>query len=123
MAFVTRLTRSSMLEVKRQDYIRTARAKGMGDRVVIIRHMLRNSLIPVVTILGPAVAGLVTGSFIIENIFRVPGIGDEFVGAINSRDYSMIMGSTLFFALLVAIGNITVDLAYGFLDPRIRSKD
>lgn len=123
MAFVTRLTRSSMLEVKRQDYIRTARAKGMGDRIVIIRHMLRNSLIPVVTILGPAVAGLVTGSFIIENIFRVPGFGDEFVRSINGRDYSMIMGSTLFFAFLVAIGNITVDLVYGFLDPRIRSKD
>ncbi len=122
MAYITRLTRSSMLEVKRQDYIRTARAKGMGERIVITRHMLRNSMIPVVTILGPAVAGLVTGSFIIENIFRVPGIGDEFVGAIGSRDYSMIMGSTLFFALLVAIGNLTVDVAYGFLDPRIRNK-
>lgn len=122
MAFITRLTRSSMLEVKRQDYVRTARAKGMGDRIVISRHMLRNSLIPVVTILGPAVAGLVTGSFIIESIFGVPGIGSDFVSSITARDYSMIMGSTLFFALLVALGNISVDIAYGFLDPRIRNR-
>ncbi len=122
MAFITRLTRSSMLEVKRQDYVRTARAKGLGDRLLILRHMLRNSLIPVITILGPAIAGLVTGSFIIENIFRVPGVGNEFVSAIQARDYSMIMGSTLFFALLVALGNISVDIAYGFLDPRIRNR-
>ncbi len=122
MAYVTRLTRSSVLEVKRQDYIRTARAKGLGDRVVILRHILRNSLIPVITILGPAVAGLVTGSFIIESIFGIPGIGKEFIGAIGSRDYSMIMGSTLFFSLLVALGNIMVDLSYGLIDPRIRNK-
>ncbi|MCA0351428.1 MAG: ABC transporter permease [Chloroflexi bacterium] len=121
MAYITRLTRSSVLEVKRQDYIRTARAKGLGDRVVILRHILRNSLIPVITILGPAVAGLVTGSFIIESVFRVPGIGSEFIGAIGSRDYSMIMGSTLFFSLLVALGNIMVDLSYGLIDPRIRN--
>lgn len=122
MAFITRLTRSSMLEVKQQDYIRTARAKGLAGTVVIIRHMLRNALIPVVTILGPAIAGLITGSFIIESIFRVPGVGSEFVSAITHRDYSMIMGATLFFALLVALANLSVDITYGFLDPRIRSK-
>ncbi|GIV95765.1 MAG: peptide ABC transporter permease [Herpetosiphonaceae bacterium] len=122
MAFITRLTRASMLEVKRQDYIRTAQAKGLSTRAVIMRHMLRNSLIPVVTILGPAVAALVTGSFIIESIFGVPGVGEEFVISITRRDYSMIMGTTLFYALLVALGNLTVDLSYGFLDPRIRTR-
>jgi oligopeptide transport system permease protein len=122
MAFITRLTRSTMLEVKRQDYIRTARAKGLGDRLVIGRHMLRNSLIPVVTILGPAIANLVTGSFIIETIFNVPGMGREYVTAIAARDYSMIMGTTLFYALLVALANLSVDLSYGVLDPRIRAR-
>ncbi|KAB8144971.1 ABC transporter permease [Chloroflexia bacterium SDU3-3] len=122
MAYITRLTRSSMLEVKRQDYIRTARAKGLADLPVIARHMLRNSLIPVITILGPAIADLVTGSFIIENIFGVPGLGYSFVDSIRSRDYSLIMGVTLFYALLVAIANLTVDLSYGVLDPRIRSQ-
>ncbi|MEM8530012.1 MAG: ABC transporter permease [Chloroflexota bacterium] len=123
MALIMRLTRSSMLEVKRQDYIRTARAKGLADRMVVGRHMLRNALIPVVTILGPAIAALVTGSFIIEQVFAVPGMGREFVKAIGARDYSMIMGTTLFYALLVAIANLTVDLSYGLLDPRIRSQD
>ena len=122
MAFITRLTRSAMLEVKRQDYVRTARAKGLGDRLVIGRHMLRNSLIPVVTILGPAIANLVTGSFIIETIFNVPGMGREYVTAIAARDYSMIMGTTLFYALLVALANLSVDLSYGVLDPRIRAR-
>ncbi len=122
MAYVTRLTRSSMLEIKRQDYIRTARAKGLADLAVIARHMLRNSLIPVVTILGPALADLVTGSFIIESIFNVPGMGSEFVSSINGRDYSVIMGTTLFYALLVALANLSVDLSYGVLDPRIRAR-
>ena len=122
MAFITRLTRSSMLEIKRQDYIRTARAKGLSEARVIGLHMLRNGLIPVVTILGPAIADLVTGSFIIESIFNVPGLGSEFVKSIGGRDYSMIMGTTLFFALLVAVANVTVDLSYGVLDPRIRAR-
>jgi oligopeptide transport system permease protein len=122
MAYITRLTRSSMLEVKRQDYVRTARAKGISEARVVMRHMLRNSLIPVVTILGPAVAALVTGSFIIEPIFGVPGMGTQFVEAISNRDYSMIMGTTLFYALFVAIANLSVDLSYGVLDPRIRSR-
>lgn len=122
MAFLMRLTRSSMLEIKRQDYVRTARAKGLSEMRVIGKHMLRNSLIPVVTILGPAIADLVTGSFIIEYIFGVPGMGTEFVTSIRQRDYSMIMGVTLFYALLVAIANLTVDLSYGVLDPRIRAR-
>jgi oligopeptide transport system permease protein len=122
MAYITRLTRSSMLEIKRQDYIRTARAKGLADLVVIGRHMVRNGLIPVITILGPAIADLVTGSFIIESIFRVPGLGSEFVKSISARDYSMMMGTALFYALLVALANLSVDLSYGVLDPRIRAR-
>jgi oligopeptide transport system permease protein len=122
-AYVTRLTRSTMLEVMQQDYIRTARAKGLAEQVVVIRHMLRNALIPVVTILGPALAALVTGSFIIETMFSFPGSGSEYVRAIRNRDYSMIMATTLIYALLVAVANLTVDLVYGFLDPRIKVED
>jgi oligopeptide transport system permease protein len=122
-AYITRLTRSTMLEVMQQDYIRTARAKGLAERVVVIRHMLRNALIPVVTILGPALAALVTGSFIIEQMFAFPGSGRAFVTAISQRDYSMIMGTTLIYAFLVAVANLTVDLVYGFLDPRIKVGD
>ncbi len=120
MSYLTRLTRSAMLEVIRQDYIRTARAKGLREFQVVWRHMLRNALIAVVTILGPAVAALVTGSFIIETIFNVPGMGREYVQAIAARDYSMILGTTLMYALFVAIANLWVDVMYGILDPRIR---
>lgn len=120
MASLARYTRTQMLEVMRQDYIRTARAKGLLERAVIFKHMLRNSLIPVVTILGPTVAGLITGSFIIEQLFGFPGIGAEFVASIFNRDYSMIMGTTLFLGLLVVLANFVVDLTYGVLDPRIR---
>ncbi len=122
MAFITRLTRSSMLEIKRQDFIRTARAKGLADMTVTVRHMVRNALIPVVTILGPAIADLVTGSFVIETLFGVPGLGSEFVQSISARDYSMILGTTLFYALIVALANLSVDLSYGLLDPRIRQR-
>lgn len=120
MAFVMRLTRGSMLEVIRQDYIRTARAKGLGERTIVLFHMFRNALIPVVTILGPALVALVTGSFIIENLFGIPGIGRLFVESINARDYSMIMGTSLFYAVLVAVANLAVDVTYAFIDPRIR---
>jgi oligopeptide transport system permease protein len=120
MSYITRLTRVAMLEVKRQDYVRTARAKGMRERSVVGRHMLRNALIPVITILGPASADLITGSIIIETIFNVPGMGREFVNSISKRDYSMIMGTTIFYAFLIAVANVTVDIAYGVLDPRIR---
>lgn len=120
MAFTARLTRSSMLEVMRQDYVRTARAKGLGERAVITIHMLRNALIPVVTVLGPALAGLMVGSFIIETMFAFPGIGREFVQSISNRDYSMIMGTTVIYGVLIALANLTVDITYGFLDPRIK---
>jgi len=120
MAYVARLTRASMLEVKRQDYVRTARAKGVSSSGVIGRHMLRNALIPIITILGPAAADLVTGSIIIETIFGAPGLGREFVESIGARDYSMIMGTAIFYAVLIAIANVFVDLSYGFVDPRIR---
>jgi len=120
MAFTARLTRSSMLEVMRQDYVRTARAKGLAERAVILRHMLRNALIPVVTVLGPALAGLMVGSFIIETMFSFPGIGREFVQSITNRDYSMIMGTTVIYGVLIAVANLMVDITYGFLDPRIK---
>jgi oligopeptide transport system permease protein len=123
MAFTARLTRSAMLEVLRQDYIRTARAKGLAERVVVLRHMLKNALIPVITILGPALAGLVTGSFIIETMFSVPGMGRAYVQAIGQRDYSMIMGTTVVYALLVAVANLSVDVIYVFIDPRIRLEE
>jgi oligopeptide transport system permease protein len=108
-----------MLEVLRQDYIRTARSKGLRDGTVNFRHALRNSLIPVATILGPALAGLVTGSFIIETMFSFPGMGRVFVQSISQRDYSMIMGTTLFFSFLIAGANLVVDIVYAWLDPRI----
>ncbi len=120
MSYIARLTRASMLEVKRQDYLRTARAKGVAPQGVVRSHMLRNALIPIITILGPAAADLVTGSIIIETIFSAPGLGREFVDSISKRDYSMIMGTAIFYSVLIAIANVTVDLSYGFIDPRIR---
>ena len=123
MAYTARLTRTSMLEVLRQDYVRTARAKGLHERVVVYSHMLRNALIPVVTILGPALAALVTGSFIIERMFSFPGMGQAYVTAIGQRDYSMIMGTTLVYVFLVSIANLTVDFFYVVIDPRIRLED
>jgi oligopeptide transport system permease protein len=123
MAYTARLTRSAMLEVMRMDYIRTARSKGLAERVVVIRHMLKNALIPVITILGPALAGLVTGSFIIETMFSFPGMGRAYVQAIGQRDYSMIMGTTVIYALLVAVANLSVDFVYVLIDPRIRLND
>lgn len=122
-AYTARLTRSAMLEVLRQDYVRTARAKGLAERVVVVIHMLRNALIPVVTILGPALAGLVTGSFIIETMFAFPGMGRAYVQSIFQRDYSMIMGTTVVYALLVAIANLSVDFVYVLIDPRIRLEE
>ena len=123
MAYTARLTRSSMLEVLRQDYIRTARAKGLHERLIVYRHMIRNALIPVVTILGPALAGLVTGSFIIETMFGFPGMGRAYVTAIGQRDYSMILGTTLLYVILISFANLTVDLIYVLVDPRIRLTD
>lgn len=120
LAFLARLTRASVLESLRQDYIRTAWAKGLRWRIVVLRHALRNSLIPVTTVLGPALAGLVTGSFIIEYVFSFPGMGQFFVQGVTARDYSMVMGVTLFYAILISGANLLVDVTYAVLDPRIK---
>lgn len=119
-AYVARLTRSSIIETMRQDYVRTARAKGLADRVVVLRHIVRNALIPVVTFIGPALATLVTGSFIIESQFSVNGIGRLFVESISRRDYTIILALTILYAFLIAVANLVVDITYGFLDPRIK---
>ncbi|GAC1483433.1 MAG: ABC transporter permease [Candidatus Dormibacteria bacterium] len=119
-AIVARLTRASMLEVIRQDYVRTAWAKGLSSRVVILRHALRNALIPVATILGPLVTGIITGSVVIEFLFGIPGLGKEFVTSILSRDYNIVIGVFTFYAALVGLANLIVDLLYPVLDPRIR---
>lgn len=119
-AYIARVARASLLEVLQQDYVRTARAKGLAEQVVVMRHMVRNALIPVLTVLGPVAAFLVTGSFIIEYLFAIPGIGRQFVTSISARDYGVIMGTTLFYAVVVAAANLIVDLMYAIVDPRIR---
>jgi oligopeptide transport system permease protein len=119
-ALMARLTRTSMLEVIRQDYIRTAKAKGLRNSVVIARHMVKNAMIPVWTVLGPLAAALITGSFIVERLFGIPGIGRFFVESIGSRDYSMIMGTTLVYTLFNVMAILIIDLTYGFFDPRIK---
>ena len=119
-AYMARISRASMLDVTRQDYIRTARAKGLAERVVLVRHILRNAMIPVVTIAGPELAALVTGSFIVESLFSVPGIGRLFVQGVFQRDYGLIMGTVLFYAFAIALINLVVDILYGMIDPRIR---
>jgi oligopeptide transport system permease protein len=120
MAFLTRITRSSVLETLGQEYVQTARAKGLREQAVIVRHMLRNALIPVATVAGPVAAGLITGSFIIENIFSIPGIGRLYIQSINARDYPIIMATTLLYAGVIALANLLVDLLYGVIDPRVR---
>lgn len=120
IAVIARYTRASMLEVTRKDYIRTAHSKGLRDQAVVSRHMIRNALIPVVTILGPTLAFLVTGSFIIERIFGIPGIGQFYITAISTRDYSLLMAMTMLYAFAVAFLNVVVDVLYAYIDPRIR---
>ncbi len=122
-AYIARLTRASTLETLRQDFVRTAWAKGLKGRLVVTRHVLKNSLIPVVTALGPTFAFLITGSFIVETLFSIPGIGRSFVTSIESRDYTMILGTTLLFAALIAVVNLVVDVLYVFIDPRVRLSD
>ncbi|MCB0076524.1 MAG: ABC transporter permease [Anaerolineales bacterium] len=119
-ASIARLTRASLLQVIREDYIRTARAKGLKERVVIVRHALKNSLIPVVTILGPMVAGVVTGTFVIELIFAIPGMGKYFIDSITNRDYTLITSVSVIYGVLLVAANMLVDITYGWLDPRIR---
>jgi len=118
--YIARLTRTTVLDVLASDYIRTARAKGLTEWEILLRHVLKNSLYPVVSVLGPLIAGLVTGSFVIEFIFSVPGMGNFFITAVTNRDYPLIMGVTLMYAVLIVIAHIVVDLMYGWLDPRVR---
>lgn len=120
MSFIARLTRSSMLDILSQDYIKTARAKGLSWSKVLIKHALPNSLIPVVTYLGPMTASILTGSFVIETIFAIPGLGQYFVTSIYNRDYTVILGVTIFYSMIVIVLNMVVDLLYPLLDPRIK---
>lgn len=119
-AYIARITRSSMLDAIRQDYVRTARAKGLLERTVISRHVLRNALIPVLTVAGPIAANLVTGSFVVETLYAIPGVGRLFVQSVLARDYGLIMGATLFYAVIISLANLIVDILYTVVDPRVR---
>lgn len=120
LAFIARLMRSSMLEVLNSDYIKTAKSKGLSDRVVTYKHALRNAIMPVISYMGPLIASIVTGSFVIEKIFAIPGLGNEFVVSITNRDYAVIMGTTVFYSVLLLVSILLVDLLYGLVDPRIK---
>jgi oligopeptide transport system permease protein len=120
IAYIARLTRGSMIEVLRQNFIRTARAKGLPERVVLLRHALRPALLPVLSYLGPAAAGIITGSVVIEQIFGIPGLGRYFVQGALNRDYTLVMGVVIFYGVLIVLFNFLVDLLYGVLDPRVR---
>ncbi len=122
MAYITRLTKTSMLDALNQDYIRTARAKGVSRGKVIFAHALRNALIPVVTYVGPMIAYILTGSMVVESIFTIGGLGSAFVTSITNRDYTMIMATTMFLAILMVIANLLTDIAYKLIDPRITFK-
>ena len=119
---IMRMTRSSMLEVLRQDYIRTARAKGQTERVVIVKHALKNALIPIITVAGLSFGGLLGGAVMAETIFSIPGLGKMMVDAINARNYPVVQGGVLFVAIVVSLVNLAVDLLYAFIDPRIKSQ-
>lgn len=119
-AFITRLTRNKLLDVLKSDYIRTAKAKGLGKGKIIFKHALRNSLIPIVTYIGPLIASILTGSFIIEKIFAIPGLGNEFVQSVTNRDYSMLLGVTAFYCTLLVVLGFVVDMLYLIIDPRIK---
>src|SRR5699024_6941254 len=120
LAFIARLMRSSMLDVLNSDYIKTAKAKGLSGKVTVYRHGIRNAILPVVSYLGPLVVQVLTGSFIIEKIFAIPGLGNEFVTSVTNRDYTVIMGTTVFFSVLLLVSILIVDIIYGFIDPRIK---
>jgi oligopeptide transport system permease protein len=119
-ATFARLTRASLLQTIREDYIRTARAKGLNEYGVIMRHAMKNSMIPVVTVFGPLLIGVVTGSFVVERIFGIPGMGEFFVTSVTNRDYPIVLGTTLIYSVGLVLANIGVDIAYAWLDPRIR---
>jgi oligopeptide transport system permease protein len=120
LALLARLTRSSMMEVINQDYILTAKAKGLSDFQVIWRHQIRNSILPVITTMGPRVAALLSGTFVIERIFAIPGMGRFYVQSVNDLDYTMVLGMTAFYGLFLVVANLIVDIVYGFVDPRIK---
>lgn len=119
-AYIARLTRAGMLEVLRSDYIRTARAKGLSEKTVLLKHALRGGIIPVVSFTGPALAGLLAGTVVVEKIFAIPGLGNIFIQSVFNRDEPLILGIVAFLSILVMIFNLLVDISYGFLDPRIR---
>jgi oligopeptide transport system permease protein len=119
-AYIARLTRAGMLETLNLDYIRTARAKGLREHTVVLRHALRGGIMPVVSFLGPAMAGMISGSFVVETIFQVPGLGRYFIDGALNRDYSMILGTTIFYATLVILANLLVDVCHTLLDPKLR---
>jgi oligopeptide transport system permease protein len=119
-AYISRLMRSSMLEVLGQDYMRTAKAKGLSQFLMLFKHALRNAILPVVTYLGPLLAYTLTGSFVVEKIFTIPGLGNDFISSIVNRDYTLIMGTTIFLATLIIIMNLLVDIVYKLVDPRIK---
>lgn len=121
-SYIMRLMRSSMLDVLGQDYMRTAKAKGLSQKVSLFKHALRNAILPVITYVGPMTAYTLTGSFVVEKIFTIPGLGGEFIKAINGRDYTMIMGTTIFLATLMIVLNVVVDIVYKIVDPRIKLK-
>ena len=121
-AYITRLMRSSLLDVMGQDYIRTAKAKGLSNFMILFKHALRNAVLPVIAYVGPMLASLMTGSFVVEKIFTIPGLGREFVSSIINRDYTMIMGTTIILATLVIAANVIVDILYKVIDPRIKLK-
>ena len=121
-AYIMRLMRSSMLDVLGQDYMRTAKAKGLAGGKILFKHALRNAILPVITYVGPLLAYTVTGSFVVEKIFTIPGLGGEFITAINGRDYTLIMGTTIFLATLIILMNVVVDIVYKLVDPRIKLK-
>ena len=120
IAYIARQTRSSMLDALEQDYVRTARAKGVSELLVVTKHALKNALTPVITYLGPLVAGLLTGSFVVERLFSVPGIGRYFVQSVSDRDYTMIMGIVIFFGIFVVICNLVSDILLAIVDPRVK---
>ena len=120
LASISRLTRTSMLDVLGQDYIKTAKAKGLGQSAIILKHALRNAIMPVVTILGPTIAGLLTGGFVVESVFSIPGLGRYFVQSVQSLDYTMIAGSTIFYGAFLIFMNLVVDIAYCIIDPRVK---
>lgn len=120
LAMVSRVMRSSMLEVVNQDYIKTAKAKGLSKFRIVYKHQIRNAILPVITVMGPVVASILTGTFVIESIFAIPGMGSYYVDSISGLDYTMVLGMTVFYGVFLVIANMIVDILYGFVDPRIR---